>query len=206
MATIICPKCGTENPDSAMNCTQCRINLQFALDHPEELPISSEEEGEPKKGRRSINIPCLITTAILLVMSLVCGWIALRVFIWMGGSLAECYSEYYVQTYLDENGNGIRDTGEPPLPRVYVFAGIDNSEKPRPDEMALTDPNGEVSINFGMMNAHQLNEYGGDMKIYVEIPSGYVLTTPMSYAIKACEFGKTYYFGFIAQPDLEPKP
>lgn len=33
MATISCPKCGTENPDSAINCKQCRINLQFALEH-----------------------------------------------------------------------------------------------------------------------------------------------------------------------------
>jgi hypothetical protein len=33
MATIICPKCGTENSDSEMNCTQCRINLKFALEN-----------------------------------------------------------------------------------------------------------------------------------------------------------------------------
>jgi len=28
---IRCPKCGRENPDNAANCSNCRINLQFAL-------------------------------------------------------------------------------------------------------------------------------------------------------------------------------
>ena len=37
MNTIICPKCGTENSADALNCKQCRINLKFALEHPEEI-------------------------------------------------------------------------------------------------------------------------------------------------------------------------
>jgi len=34
---IICPMCGAENLASAMNCRQCRINLQFALENPQEI-------------------------------------------------------------------------------------------------------------------------------------------------------------------------
>jgi len=37
MDTIICPKCGTENPAGAMNCRNCRINLRFALEHPDQI-------------------------------------------------------------------------------------------------------------------------------------------------------------------------
>lgn len=37
MITITCPKCGTENSGDATNCKQCRINLKFALEHPEEI-------------------------------------------------------------------------------------------------------------------------------------------------------------------------
>jgi hypothetical protein len=37
MDSIICPKCGTENPASAMNCRHCRINLRFAVEHPEQI-------------------------------------------------------------------------------------------------------------------------------------------------------------------------
>jgi 4-amino-4-deoxy-L-arabinose transferase-like glycosyltransferase len=37
MDTIICPKCSMENPAIAVNCKNCGINLQFALEHPEEI-------------------------------------------------------------------------------------------------------------------------------------------------------------------------
>lgn len=244
MTTIFCPNCGTENLDSATNCTQCRINLNFPLEHPEalespivsgikntgsnimqaiicpncgaenkddeikckscgeELPISSNKEVETKKGIRSIVIPCLFVFVLLLI----CGWVSWRIFIAVAGSMAECPSSYAIKTYLDENRNGILDSGEPPLPRVQVFAGLDTPEPPRPDAMTITDPKGEAKIGFGMMNANMLKKYGSDMKIYVEIPTGYFPTTPMSYAAKTCEHGTIYFFGFIAQPGLEPTP
>ena len=44
MATIICPKCGTENSDSAMNCTHCRINLRYALEPPEVVEMADESQ------------------------------------------------------------------------------------------------------------------------------------------------------------------
>jgi len=31
MSTIICPKCGTSNADTALNCGQCHISLQWAM-------------------------------------------------------------------------------------------------------------------------------------------------------------------------------
>jgi len=37
MDAIVCPKCGTVNPANVMNCMLCRINLQFAIEHPEQL-------------------------------------------------------------------------------------------------------------------------------------------------------------------------
>jgi uncharacterized membrane protein len=35
MTTVICPKCGTENPYGAVNCEKCRIILKLALDYAE---------------------------------------------------------------------------------------------------------------------------------------------------------------------------
>ena len=35
MGTAVCPRCGTANPANAMNCRQCRINLDFARANPE---------------------------------------------------------------------------------------------------------------------------------------------------------------------------
>ncbi len=37
MPMLVCPKCGTENSDNAMNCRNCRINLRFALEHPDQI-------------------------------------------------------------------------------------------------------------------------------------------------------------------------
>jgi len=43
MATVICPRCGTANPDTATNCENCRINLKFALEHPEAITPTKQE-------------------------------------------------------------------------------------------------------------------------------------------------------------------
>ena len=52
MATVICPKCGTENSGNAMNCKQCRINLEFALAQKfgeKQKPITIEPEQDTRK-------------------------------------------------------------------------------------------------------------------------------------------------------------
>ncbi len=43
MTSITCPKCGTENSANAMNCKECRINLRFALEHPDEIERIQKE-------------------------------------------------------------------------------------------------------------------------------------------------------------------
>lgn len=42
MTTIICPKCGTENPADAVNCKNCKVNLKYALEHPAEMEFAQE--------------------------------------------------------------------------------------------------------------------------------------------------------------------
>jgi len=41
MDTIVCPECGRVNPANTMNCEQCRINLQFAFEHPDQIEKTS---------------------------------------------------------------------------------------------------------------------------------------------------------------------
>lgn len=40
---IVCHKCGTENPDNAMTCKKCRVNLELSLDHSDEVLEKREE-------------------------------------------------------------------------------------------------------------------------------------------------------------------
>lgn len=46
MEKITCPKCGTENLADAVNCKQCRVNLEFALENPGEI----ERIKQPTQG------------------------------------------------------------------------------------------------------------------------------------------------------------
>jgi hypothetical protein len=43
MNTIICPNCGADNPASIMNCRNCRINLEFALEHSDPFQAAKRE-------------------------------------------------------------------------------------------------------------------------------------------------------------------
>jgi hypothetical protein len=51
LSGISCPRCGTENPEDAMNCGACRINLRFALENPAQIRrIRSEDASRAGDG------------------------------------------------------------------------------------------------------------------------------------------------------------
>ena len=59
MDTITCPRCGRKNPATATNCTNCRINLQYALEHLDELDFARErpDSAVPVKQGASQDTP-----------------------------------------------------------------------------------------------------------------------------------------------------
>ena len=71
MDPVVCPKCGTENPANAMNCRNCRINLRFALEHPDEIERTKWEEiqregtARPGEPRRRKPAGCVIAGSVL---------------------------------------------------------------------------------------------------------------------------------------------
>jgi hypothetical protein len=77
MDTMICPKCGTENPASAMNCKHCRINLRFAVDHPEQIESAKLEAARREEYSTQQTVsqgaPSLVARVFLGVLSLVVG-------------------------------------------------------------------------------------------------------------------------------------
>jgi hypothetical protein len=75
MNTIVCPKCGTENDAKVMNCIQCRINLQFAIEHPDQIESAKFEVTQQDKDSTQQTVSKGANTAIVfaLLLLLVCG-------------------------------------------------------------------------------------------------------------------------------------
>jgi hypothetical protein len=57
-----CPKCGFENPDDAMNCKSCRINLQFAFDNLGQFKVRDGVQ-EGSAAQKTIN-PYIFTVSL----------------------------------------------------------------------------------------------------------------------------------------------
>ena len=51
MSTIVCPRCGAENPADATHCEKCKINLKFALEYPDEVERIKKREQKPDKRK-----------------------------------------------------------------------------------------------------------------------------------------------------------
>ncbi len=64
-----------ENPASAMNCRQCRINLRFALEHPEQIERTKLEATQPEEDSTRQGVSPGATGAIVFAvfLLLVCG-------------------------------------------------------------------------------------------------------------------------------------
>lgn len=43
---IRCPKCGTENHDTATNCSKCRVNLKYVIENWEQLQAESRAQAQ----------------------------------------------------------------------------------------------------------------------------------------------------------------
>lgn len=92
METITCPRCGTENPAGAMNCKTCHINLQFALEHPEEIERlkqgkSGLRAAPPPRTAPPIPIPPPSSPRIVRIRWIVTAAIILSILAALGGIL-----------------------------------------------------------------------------------------------------------------------
>jgi hypothetical protein len=74
MDTIVCPKCGTENPANAMNCRYCGINLQFAIEHPDQIESAEPEvtQGEEDSTQKAVSRGATSILVFALFLLLVC--------------------------------------------------------------------------------------------------------------------------------------
>lgn len=170
----------------------------------EDLPILSNKENGQKKRIGLKYFLCFVA----IVLSFVCVLILLKVIMFVGEGLSnmgDAMVSIDLIAFLDENTNGVRDVGEPPLKDVPFFFDI-KSPSLNKIETATSDQNGEAHISE-LINARDLRY--GTLKVYTEIPPGYKITTPSIYTIN---YGDdinnniTYYFGFVGKPEYKPTP
>jgi hypothetical protein len=104
MDTIICPKCGTENPVSAMNCKRCRINLRFAMEHPEQIERvkleATQREEDSTQQAISQGATSILARVGFGVLSLVVGIVAIVPFFVIGEGTGSGVAAYAVMSLI----------------------------------------------------------------------------------------------------------
>ncbi len=132
-------------------------------------------------------------TCVLGVLSLLCLLV-------LSGCFADCGWGGTGLAWLDENGDGRRDPGEPPLENVRFV--VDDTRARRRDvcEPAVSDAAGTASFSIFMPGCPEVA-----FQVRAEPPAGYLPTTPQRLAADEDESGETFSFGFAYQPGL-PTP
>jgi hypothetical protein len=89
-----CPRCGTDNPDYVTACQKCRINLEWALAHPD--VARAEPYGDTSQLAPQTNRP---TSAGAGIVQVTLGFLA------TGCSLAAGYVVYQAASWIDRSAS-----------------------------------------------------------------------------------------------------
>lgn len=71
--SVICPRCGHENPFAAMNCANCKINLDWAMSHTEEIRLDQEERKSLEQKAQIIPDDTELLEKVRLVVWIIAG-------------------------------------------------------------------------------------------------------------------------------------
>ena len=116
-----------------------------------------------------------------------------------GGSIVDCSWHGFARTWLDVNGDGLVNNGEPPFSDVEI--SVDDVQNQLVDIgwPAITDKNGEVQFNVPMLDCSDTI-----FEIYADTPQGYRITTIPRIEVNRNFWGSmipqsVYYFGFVSE-------
>jgi len=114
------------------------------------------------------------------------------------GSIADCAWHSSAKTWVDSNGDGLVNDGEPPLGKVEIH--IDDVQNQIIDVgwPTVSDKNGDARLNALVV---MLGCSDVLFEVYADIPEGYRITTKPRVEVKRDVSGSldtenVYYFGF----------
>ena len=115
------------------------------------------------------------------------------------GGIADCAWHSSAKTWVDSNGDGLVNNGEPPLSKVEIH--IDDVQNQLIDVgwPTVTDKNGDARLNALVL---MLGCSDVLFEVYADTPEGYRITTKPRIEVSRDVSGSldtenVYYFGFI---------
>jgi len=137
--------------------------------------------------------PWIIIGTLLVVGA--CGiWLLLKV-VFGSFVMADCTWTGNATAWIDENRNGIKDDGEPPLSDVQFFVDDTDNKYTDVGGDSITNWKGESRLSVWLPGCPKTK-----MEVYPQIPLGYELTT--SPRLKGGKSDETYEFGFAYLPGV----
>jgi len=117
------------------------------------------------------------------------------------GGIADCTWHSSARTWIDSNGDGLVNQGEPPLSDVEIHIDVENqlADQGGVGWSAITDKNGDVQLNVSIPGCSDTL-----FEVYADIPEGYRVTTRPRIEIngdfwESLRAESIYYFGFTSE-------
>jgi hypothetical protein len=114
------------------------------------------------------------------------------------GDIADCDWQASAKAWIDSNGDGLVNSGEPPLSNVEIYVHDLQNQLFDLSWPVITDQEGDVQFNLSLPRCSKTI-----FEIYVEIPEGYRVTTRPRIEVNPEVLENSgsepvYYFGFIS--------
>jgi len=114
------------------------------------------------------------------------------------GDITDCAWQASAKAWIDSNGDGLINTGEPPLSDVEIYIKDVQNQLFDLNWPVFTDKDGDVQFDISLPGCSNTV-----FEISVEIPEGYRTTTNSRIEVNADVSnspgtGRVYYFGFVS--------
>ena len=140
----------------------------------------------------------LLGSIVVAIFTLALLFFSALHYILRGTDLADCVWQGSAKAWIDSNGDGLVNSGEPPLSNVEIHIDDVQNQRMNVSWPLITDHDGDVQFNVTIPGCSNTI-----FQIYVEIPDRYRMTTkprievnPDFREILSAE--SVYYFGFVA--------